>query len=495
MFSHVPALRVTTVNDHPLRADGTHVLYWMIAARRTRHSFALQHAMNRAAALGRPLIVLEALRLGYGWASPRFHRFVIDGMRDQAARFADTPIAYHAYVEPSEGHGKGLLAALAKDAAVVVTDEFPCFFLPRMVAAAAERLPTRLEMIDGNGLLPLRAAEKTYTAASHFRRFLQRDLPRHIEAVPVDDPLARAHELPVATIPPEVLTRWPAVPEAVLEGKDHAFLTRLPLDHAVPPVAWSGGEVAARHTLDTFLRQKLVHYPEARNEPEQDVGSGLSPYLHFGHISPHEIVQRLFRRDGWTLERLAMRPTGSREGWWGLAPESEAFIDELVTWRELGYNYCFFRPDDYDRWKSLPEWARKTLERHAADRRGTTYDRAALEAGRTHDRLWNAAQRQLVIDGRIHNYLRMLWAKKVLEWSPTPREAMHTLIELNNRWAVDGRDPNSYSGIFWCFGRYDRPWPPERPIFGTVRYMSSDNTAKKLRVKGYIERWTPSSML
>jgi deoxyribodipyrimidine photo-lyase len=154
----------------------------------------------------------------------------------------------------------------------------------------------------------------------------------------------------------------------------------------------------------------------------------------------------------------------------------------------LGFNFCSHRAD-YDHYASLPDWAQATLAKHAGDKRPVKYTPQQLEAADTYDELWNAAQRQLVRDGRLHNYLRMLWGKKVLEWSPSPEEALQTLIHLNNKYAVDGRDPNSYSGILWIFGRYDRPWGPERPIFGTIRYMSSQNTAKKLNVKGYLERY------
>jgi deoxyribodipyrimidine photo-lyase len=174
-----------------------------------------------------------------------------------------------------------------------------------------------------------------------------------------------------------------------------------------------------------------------------------------------------------------------------MSPGSEAFLDPLVTWRELGFNMCWQRPA-YDRYRSLPAWARRTLAEHGRDRRPWLYDLAALEAGRTHDPLWNAAQGQLVREGRIHNYLRMLWGKKILEWSATPRAALAAMIELNNKYALDGRDPNSYTGIFWVLGRYDRAWGPERPIFGKVRYMSSESTARKARVRRYIERYAGS---
>lgn len=491
----VPALRVQAVNRAAVR-PGRFVLYWMIAARRTRSSFALQHAIQRAESLGVPLVVLEALRVGYPWASPRLHRFVMDGMADQRLRFAGTPIAYHAYLEPVAGHGAGLLEALAGESSLVVTDAFPCFFLPRMVAAAGRKLEdlgVRLEAVDGNGLLPLAAADKTFYAAAHFRRFLQKELPRHLAARPVPDPLAYAQGLGRAQIPDVIEARWPAVPDVLLQASTERthFLASLPIDHDVPEVDYRGGERAAEAALDAFLTRKLVHYAEARNEPEQDVPSGLSPYLHFGHIGVHTIVERVWEREGWSLERLAPKPNGAREGWWNMSVQAEGFLDELITWREIGYNFAHLRPDDYDRWESLPDWARHTMESHASDERPHLYTRDELEQAATHDPLWNAAQRQLRREGRIHNYLRMLWGKKILEWSASPQEALANLIALNNRWSTDGRNPNSYSGIFWTLGRFDRPWGPERKIFGTIRYMSSDNTAKKVRVKDYLLRYGP----
>jgi deoxyribodipyrimidine photo-lyase len=184
-------------------------------------------------------------------------------------------------------------------------------------------------------------------------------------------------------------------------------------------------------------------------------------------------------RDHWSPDKLSKKPTGSREGWWGASPAAEAFLDQLVTWREVGYNFASHR-EDYDRYESLPDWAQKTLATHARDHRTKVYSLDEFAAGATHDRLWNAAQNQLREHGRLHNYLRMLWGKKILEWTVSPQEALQVMITLNDKYAVDGRDPNSYSGIFWVLGRYDRAWGPERKIFGKVRYMSSENTARKV---------------
>jgi deoxyribodipyrimidine photo-lyase len=482
-------LRITAVNQAPVATGADYVLYWMIAARRTRGNHALDHALARAAELGVPLVVLEPLRAGYPWASDRLHRFVLDGMAVNARAFAAAGITYLPYVEPVIGHGSGLLAALAQRAACVVTDEYPCFFLPRMVAAAGQALPVRLEMVDGNGLLPLRAHGRAYPTAAAFRRHWQKVIHPHLMALPAADPLANvAAAQRGGELPAEVVRRWPAASDRLLAG-DARALAALPIDHTVAAVGYRGGSDAAHDVLDEFLAGKLARYADERSQPEDDVGSGLSPYLHFGHIGAHEVVSALWRHSDWDPSRVAARAHGRRDGWWGLPGPAESFLDELITWRELGHGFCFHRPHDYDRYESLPDWARRSLDAHAGDPRAHVYGIDELAAAATHDPLWNAAQTQLAREGRIHNYLRMLWGKKILEWTPSPRAALAALIELNNRYAIDGRDPNSYSGIFWTLGRFDRPWAPERPVFGIIRYMSSENTARKLRVKADVKRY------
>jgi deoxyribodipyrimidine photo-lyase len=276
-----------------------------------------------------------------------------------------------------------------------------------------------------------------------------------------------------------ILRRWKSARE----------VTDIPIDHRVPAVAYAGGARAAGAALDTFIAHRLERYDQ-RDHPDAEVTSDLSPYLHFGHISAHEIAARVWSSAGWDLSRLVgAKVTGSRAGWWGLPATSEAFLDQLVTWRELGYVFCHHRRD-YAAWSALPAWARATLDKHARDPRRERYTRRQLETGRTRDPIWNAAQRQLLIDGRIHNYLRMLWGKRILEWSSTPRAALATMIELNNKYGVDGRDPNSYSGILWTLGLFDRAWGPERSIFGIVRYMSSEAARRKLRMREYLRRWS-----
>ena len=483
----VPEIRVRSLGDHPDRT-GRYVLYWMVASRRPRWSFALQHAAARAHALGQPLVILEALRVGYPWASDRLHRFIIDGMRAHEVCFREKNVVYLPYLEPEQGAGRGLLEALANDASVVISDDYPCFFIPRMQEAAAGKISAPLELVDGNGLLPMRAADKAFSRAFDFRRFLQKSLSAHLETLPIEDPLEELPPVPEdfeKTVVGPVRDRWPAPTGTELAGET---LGSLPIDHSVQPADLEGGFFAGEQRVFDFLDSAFHRYAEDRNHPDEDAASGLSPWLHFGHVSAHQIFSEISQNEGWSIDRLAEKANGAREGWWGMGENAESFLDELVTWRELGFNRCAQDPA-YDQYESLPAWARETLEQHERDPREHLYSLEELESASTHDPVWNAAQTELVQTGRLQNYLRMLWGKRILEWTPSARDALTAMIELNNKYALDGRDPNSYSGIFWVLGRYDRAWGPERPIFGKVRYMSSANTLRKLRMRDYMARF------
>lgn len=490
-MDRVPEIRIRQANGSNATADGEFVLYWMISARRGDWNFGLQRAVEWATELNKPLVILEALRCGYRWASDRIHQFVIQGMADNAKHFSRKRVLYYPYLEPQHGDGKGLLAALAKRSAVVVSDDFPCFFLPRMIDAASQQISTRFELVDSNGLLPMRATDKVFSRAFDFRRYLQKSLRPYFDEFPEPDPLAASKLPKLEELPEEITAKWPIANVEQL-AKDASSVSQFPIDHDVPVASIVGGSRAARQGMTRFLDDRLSKYGTARNQPETEVTSGLSPYLHFGHISAHEIFTETAIRAEWSLSQLAEKANGSSTGWWGASEEVESFFDELITWREIGYNMCSKRAD-YDQYESLPQWAQTTLQEHARDHRPHVYCLRDFEEATTHDSLWNAAQRQLVREGRIHNYLRMLWGKKILEWSASPRDALDVMIELNNKYALDGRNPNSYSGIFWVLGRYDRAWGPEREIFGKIRYMSSDNTARKVKVKGYLAKYASGS--
>jgi len=482
LTDHFSGPRRRPINDRPVVPGRDFVLYWMTAHRRLGWNHALEGAVDAARALRRPLVILEGLRADYPWASRRFHRFVMDGMAEHAQRLRRGPVTYYPYVEPRPGAGRGLLAALARHACLVVADDWPAFFHPRMLAAAA-RVGARVEAVDSCGLLPVRTTARAYPTAYTFRRFLQGALPEHLGQLPAPNPLRQAPDLR-ATLPVDVVDRWPATPLAHLQR----WVPGLDLGDGPEAAGVRGGTAAGRKRLTRFLEHPLRAYGERRNAPDEDGTSGLSPYLHFGHISAYEVLAALAGREGWSPDRLGRRATGKREGWWGMTRSAEAFLDQLVTWRELGFNGAMHLAG-YETYGSLPEWAAATLADHAADPRPYTYPLEQFETAETHDPLWNAAQRQLLREGTVHNYLRMLWGKKILEWTPSPQAAAQVMVELNNRYALDGRDPNSYSGIFWCLGRYDRPWGPERAVFGKVRFMSSANTARKLDLTAYLARY------
>jgi deoxyribodipyrimidine photo-lyase len=487
----VPVERIRQIGDRPANAGGNYVLYWMIANRRTRSNYSLDRAIEWSRKLDKPLVVLEALRAGYRWASDRIHSFVIEGMIENGKAFAKAPVTWFPWLESRPGDGKGLLAGLARDACVVVSDDFPCFFLPRMIESASRQIPVLFEVVDSNGMIPMRHTSRIFARAVDFRRYLQKEVGPWLDQRPVAEPLKNLKLPQLAQLPVQVTRKWPVADLQEYEQSPERFLAAFPVDHSVTRVdRISGGSTAAKKQLARFVSDSMLGcYPDQRNEPEKDVASGLSPWLHFGHLSIHDVFEAVTGWKPWSSEKIAPKATGSKEGWWGAAPEVESFLDELITWRELGFNMCALNPE-YDQYHSLPDWALRTLDKHRRDRRAHVYSLQEFASGATHDPLWNAAQGQLVEEGRIHNYLRMLWGKKILEWTESPEQALEFMIELNNRYALDGRNPNSYSGIFWVLGRYDRPWGPERPIYGNIRYMTSENTARKVKVKDYIRRYT-----
>ncbi|HEX6973810.1 MAG TPA: hypothetical protein VF147_05375 [Vicinamibacterales bacterium] len=485
-MSSVPLSRVRPLNDRQVRSDGEFVLYWMIAARRARYNFGLQRAVEVANEVGKPLVVLEALRCDYPWASDRLHAFVIDGMRANLSAFEGTGARYFPYVEPGRGDGKGLIEALGARACAVVTDYYPAFFLPRMTAAAAERVDVRVEAVDSNTLIPVADHGRAFPTARGYRAFMQRELRTHLAHFPMESPVdALAGKAP--QLPEEIARRWRPT------DLDRIAIGTLPIDHSVAPVSTRGGQDEAADTLRRFISSRLGAYLDDGNHPDADATSHLSPYLHFGHISAHEVFSAVMTAERWTTRKLGKGAGGAREGWWNVSPSAEAFLDQLVVWRELAFNGCEWTPG-FERYDTLPAWARATLEAHMEDERPHLYDAATLDAARTEDDVWNAAQRQLVEDGWFHGYMRMLWGKKILEWTADPAVALAHMEQLMNRYSLDGRDPVSYASFGWVLGRYDRPWP-EHAVFGTVRCMTSGSARRKLRMREYLRRYGGQPLL
>ncbi len=289
----VPLDRILPLNDASPNAEGDFVLYWMVAFRRPYWNFSLQRAVELSVEHGKPLVILEALRCDYRWASDRIHQFVIDGMRDNQEAFSEKPVTYYPYLEEAKGAGNGLLRELKSRAVAVVTDDFPCFFLPRMIRAVAKRSQVAMEAIDSNGIYPMRNTDRVFSRAHYFRRHLQKTILPFLHEFPEVDPLAGVKLPKLKKMPPAITKRWP---KAKLKDWKASKLAKLPIDHSVTVSdVLPGGHQAAGERLEAFVETKLADYGE-RNQPERDVATGLSPYLHFGHISAHEILDDVIRR-------------------------------------------------------------------------------------------------------------------------------------------------------------------------------------------------------
>ena len=391
----------------------------MIASRRVTWNFALDRAVEWAEKLQKPLVILEALRCGYPWASDRMHRFVTrwNGgecllVRGHGRSLLSVPGA-RTECRQRIARRSGIARLHCGDGRVPLLFSSRAWSLLRLGRSQCSwRWWTRMACFRCG------KRSKPFQPRIAFRRFLQRELPRHLMEFPKANALLNA-KLPKAKhLPREITKRWPKASPRLLNSGD-SVLAGISLDHGIPPVETRGGSTAAQALLRNFLRNKLPTYAEARNEPAQQATSELSPYLHFGHISVHQIFSEITRQEGWSPDHLAVRATGSRTGWWGTSQATEAFLDQVITWRELGFNCCQTRKD-YDQFESLPAWALKTLRLHARDERSYVYTLEKFERAKTHDPLWNAAQTQLLREGRIHNYLRMLWGKKILEWTRSP---------------------------------------------------------------------------
>lgn len=489
--------RLRVVNDKEVFVDGEYVLYWMIAARRFNYNAALEYAAKLAENYGKPLLVVEEISTSHKFANDRITSFVIQGMVENTSIFKEHNIRFIPWVETPLSGPMGLLKTLAKRACLIVTDDFPTYYPLSATKAAGRSLNRKVIAVDSNGVFPMSWTSSAFSTAHSFRRFIHANFSRCRETWPqkvpintdydysISDDLYRSiiQECSVKIPPYEWLWRCS---EGGSTGKK--ALSTIDIDHEVQPVRQArGGRNTAAKKLAVFLKNRLNRYNVDRNNIEKPSVSGLSPWLHFGHISSIEIVGKILDSEKWTPENITTSRKGAREGWWGLPAGVESFLDQIITWRELGFNNAFHNPN-HNKYESIPEWAKLTLSEHTDDER-MLYTFEQIENAETHDEVWNAAQQELLQTGIIHNYLRMLWGKRILEWAQTPEQAVEWMIELNDKYALDGRDPNSYTGIFWVLGRHDRAWGPERAIFGKIRYMSSENTKKKLKLKPYLQQF------
>jgi deoxyribodipyrimidine photo-lyase len=442
----ISAGRVRSLNQRPA-ASGAYVLYWMQQSQRAAGNPALEHAIGEANRLRLPVVVGFGLAADYPEANRRHYAFMLQGLREVEQALAARGIAFVGRRGPPDQVALGL----AREAALVVCDRGYLRHQRQWRSTLAEAAACAVVEVEGDVVVPVeQASDREESAARTLRPKLHRVWDQWLTP-----PEELAVEQGRAGLRSELDL---AHPEKILD--------RLGLDDRVPPVRrFEGGTSVARERLAAFLEGGLKGYAERRSEPAAMQGSLLSPYLHFGQISPVEIALRV------------------REAAAAGARDRAAFLEELIVRRELAINFVFFN-DRYDRYDSLPAWARASLAAHARDRREQSYDDFELERAQTHDRYWNAAMREMTHTGYMHNYMRMYWAKKILEWSRTPEQGYATALRLNNRYFLDGRDPSSYANIAWTFGLHDRPWP-ERPVFGKVRSMTFGGLARKFDMAGY----------
>ena len=434
--------RVHALNDRPHRDGGRYVLYWMQASQRTRFNHALEHAIGRANALRLPVTVGFGLMDDYPEANARHYAFMLQGLRDVGVGLAKRNIGFVV----ARGAPAEVALKLSRDAALVVCDRGYLRHQKQWRDHVADEARCEVVEVESDVVVPVEvASDKHEFAARTLRPKIQRHLPTYLK------PVTHAR----------VRVKGDAKAQATFD------LESLRLDRSVAPsTRFTGGELAARKLLRTFIASKLRGYATRRNEPSLQHTSTLAAYLHFGHISPVEIA-------------LAVSASSAPKA------DRDAYLEELIVRRELSVNFCHFNPR-YDSYDGLPAWSRKTLAECRRDPREHVYTREQLDRGQTEDRYWNAAQLEMVRTGYMHNYMRMYWGKRILEWKRTPQEAYADAIYLNNRYFLCGRDPNAWANVGWLFGLHDRPWGPARPVFGLVRYMNAKGLERKFDMDAYV---------
>jgi deoxyribodipyrimidine photo-lyase len=450
--------RVRQLNTIPLGTNpqAAYVLYWAQMNRRYESNHALAYAIELANGLNLPVLFYEGLTFDYPYANDRLHQFVLENVPDTSARLAKARIGFVFHLRRSKADSNTALYELTHSAAAIVTDDYPTF----IARWHNERVPAKVAIpyyvVDSSCIVPMNRMEKREYAAYTIRRKIQRLLAPYL----------------VPFVMPKVKQAYqaarPRFHVEVTSENIRDLVASCDIDHSVPPSAsFTGGARRAQRLLDHFVTCNLSRYANDRNEPSAHATSEMSPYLHFGQISPLDVA-------------LAARQHAEAKGL--IATE---FLEELIVRRELAFNFARYSPDP-ELLSNLPDWARQTLAKHDADKRVYLYTREQWERAETHDLLWNAAQKELLLRGKIHGYYRMYWGKKIIEWSASHEEALQTMIYLHDKYAIDGRDPNTYCNILWCFGLHDRPWK-ERPVFGMVRFMSGDGMRRKTNMQAYLK--------
>jgi len=442
--------RVNTVNDRDPNGDGRYVLYWMQHSQRATDNPALEHAIDRANRCDLPLLVLFVVDPSYPEASSRHFTFMLQGLKETMAAVRKRG----AHMALRMGSPPDIAIEAAREAAVVVMDRGYLRHLIGWREAVAADAGCLVEMVEGDVIVPVAAAsDKRESAARTIRKKLANQMGE------LDDGDAQTLARSARGLRADADLSLRSVPRFVEED--------LGCDDSVGPVdGFTGGTSEAEALLDRFVSDHLPAYGDGRADMVERHVSRLSPYLHFGQISPITVYRRVKSADA---------PSAAKE----------SFIDELLTRRELAINFVHYT-DDYDCFSALPDWAKETLEAHAGDERDAVYDEAELEAGKTDDRYWNAAMREMRLTGYLHNHMRMYWGKRIIAYTKTPQDAYRIALSINNRYQLDGRDANSYANVGWLFGLHDRGWP-ERAVFGKVRTMTPGGLERKFDIDAYVK--------
>jgi len=444
--------RVKPLNDVEFNKNGKFVIYWMSQSHRANFNHSLEFAIDLSNAYRKPLLVYFPITDRYKYSNARYYKFMLDGILEAKKSIEERGIKF--IIEKVDDI-KQRVVEISRDAFALITDKAYLKFFRRLNQYVADKLDVPIYEVESDVCVPVEiASDEQEPYAFGFRKKIYSIIDAFI----------------VELKPREVKIKSVSLDFGIgeLTPKDSLeILNILNIDKSVSLSPFVGGYSQARKYLEEFIERKLHKYKDFRSHPELDYQSNLSPYLHFGQISPIEVV----------LEVLSK---------YGKDENVDSFFNELIVWRELARNFCYYNPN-YNHYEGIPDWAKETLEEHKKDRREYIYTLEELENAKTHDEYWNAAQLELLKTGKMHNYMRMYWCKKIIEWTDDPKKAFDIACYLNDKYELDGRDPNGYAGISWCFGTHDRPWK-ERKIFGKVRYMSASGLEAKFDIKKYVEK-------
>ncbi len=447
--------RVCRLSAAAPRPGGRYVLYWSRWNRRVESNHALVFAAGLANSLGLPVLFFEDLSCAGLYTNDRFHTFTLEGVPHTASALRKSGIGYAFHCARRKTDAIPL-SPLLREAAALVTDDYPFTMAVRQYKELPERLDLPSYAVESSCVVPPAFIEARSYAAYSIRPKIHKLLPRFLKPAPALNVRCRFGG------------EAPQFHTEVRAGQVAALVAGCEIDHSVPlSVSIRGGRPEAERKLRRLLDDRLRRYAREKNEPSRHATSGLSPYLHGGYISSLEIA-------------LAVRERAHEEK---LA--ADEFLEELIVRRELAFNFAQYA-HSVESIEELPDWARETIRKHRRDRRNPLYTREQFESAATSDALWNATQTELLLRGTIHGYYRMYWGKKIVEWSASAEEALATMIHLHDRYALDGNDPNTFANILWCLGLHDRPWP-ERPVFGKIRSMTLSGMERKTDVDAYIK--------